>query len=247
MNEFIDFMRDWGWPILFVLVSVLIGVPTVYLMLKQQARKRFEYEILFRSSIVDVSPGFKSSVRVLFEDQPVERLEVVGIDFTNSGNTPIVETDFVRPVKVSFGPGARVLSLKAVGEPEDCVPFISGDVNSFQLSRMMVNPGDIIRTTTLVSGAEYIRVEGRIVGVKQIQASSGRRQSGNTFKLLLRFSAPMLGAAMIAIFFPAAFDSSDQWMPAYMFGVAVTLILFFLIDLLPIGPKEKRSIKSEDN
>jgi hypothetical protein len=215
MKEVAEFMGQWGWQLLTLLVTLVIGVPTLVLMAKQQTRKRLDYRILFRSLVVNVSPGFKGRVRVLFDDQPVERLEAIGIEFTNSGNIPILRGDFEGPIKVGFGPQARLITLAAESEPANVAPSLSGDIGTIQISALMVNPRDVIRITTLVSAAGDVSIEGRIAGVSQIQEITERRGRYRPVRRAVQF---LILIVLFALLFWAQGAPAALWVVGSIIG-----------------------------
>jgi hypothetical protein len=94
---------------------------------------------------------------------------------------PIVSADYERPVSLSFGEGAQILTAEVAETDPDSIQTsvnigksVTG-ASSIVLEPVLLNGGDSITLKLLVSQLGEIGVNGRIVGVKDIRKLAARR------------------------------------------------------------------------
>jgi len=171
-------MPDWLTPpvvlsSLLALSGILVGVIQSR---RQRKFKALAYQVSPIFPLLSVSESIGGSVKILYEDQPVEGLEGVTVRIQNTGREPIEKGDYERPVTVVFGEGAQILKAEIAEEkPDEIEAAITVNDSSVQLTPTLLNPEDSVTISVLLTQFEKDKpdVDGRIVGVRRIEERAG--------------------------------------------------------------------------
>ncbi|MBC8492204.1 MAG: hypothetical protein H8D43_00350 [Chloroflexi bacterium] len=182
-----EFMRDSIWEFVGVVVAAVAVLISVLIVLIQRRKKAVSYQVYSTSSLLDVANGLEDELQILFEGIPVRRLHLILALFTNTGNQPILPTDYVKQVTLSFSEGSKVLAAEVVETYPDSIDAMVETLDSnIVLTPVLLNGGDTITIIGLVSDYDgHIKVDGRITGVKEITKKSSLL---NTSTIALLFS-----------------------------------------------------------
>lgn len=187
--------------IIGTIIAVITIVVTIVIYLKSRTRKSFSFRVISRTPLYSISEDVKDDVEILYKGRKVEDVNLVQIEFLNSGNAPIEPKDYYNPVSVSFDEKAQILTSEiAKVEPSSVQASVNSDGKKAVLSQTLLNTGDSIIVKMLVDklgGTSKIKVDGRIAGVKEIQESIPRFNT--TDKLIwVGIIAELLGGIMWA-------------------------------------------------
>jgi hypothetical protein len=169
-----EILRDPVWQFIGVILAVVISC-VGYLI--QRNRKKLVYEIVSRTRLVTKEEEIKGSLQIVFEGKPVEDVRLLEIKIINSGNMPIVSSDYERPVSLFLGDQARILTA-TVSEtfPQSLQATVESKGQAVVLSPVLLNGGDSITLKMLISHlGRDIKVDSRIAGVKEIHESDRGR------------------------------------------------------------------------
>lgn len=153
-------------------LSVIAIILTIVIYLREKRKKGFSYNIVSANPVVSVEERVADKVRIFFDDEQVEDVHLVVMEIWNSGNQPILETDFDRDVSFNFGEDALILSSSVVAvEPRGLKPSFNLMGSSARLSPLLLNDGDKMTVNFLVSNwdSDALDIDGRITGVKDIK------------------------------------------------------------------------------
>jgi len=225
----LEILRDQIWPF----VAAILGVPVLILLivayLGQRQHKALSYEVISRVPLLSLQEETSGQIQILFEDKPVENVQLAVIKITNSGNTPITSGDYERPVSLSFGENAQILTADVTQtEPESLQPSISIENNKAVLTPVLLNSGDSIALKLLVSNSSgELVVDGRIVGVKEIREVVEKR--GRHFYLMAGGIALSILAWLLSLLAVPRDLMSEEWTYVwpYFIPVALGLVMFF--------------------
>ena len=170
------FLRDPMWQFIAAVAAVTAIVVMVCLHLVQRRRKAFAYSVPSVTHLTSVSREVKDKVQIQFEGQSVGNVSLVLVRVGNAGNVPICEDDFVAPVTVDLGEGARVLTAEiSDSTPRDLRPSVTTEGGKVTLGPLLLNQGDAMTLKVLAAGAsDTVMVDGRIVGVSKVERRSGQ-------------------------------------------------------------------------
>ena len=164
-----DVLGSPVWTVLATLfTAAAIGV-TVWLYRRQRERKSLSYERQI-TSLVSVHASAKGSIRILFGEEEVERAHLVEVKLKNTGNVPILDEDFERPLSFDLGPGATAMSVDVVDvEPAELRPEVRVEKNEALLMPLLLNPGDQLALKMLVRNLNgSVDCHYRIVGISKL-------------------------------------------------------------------------------
>ncbi len=175
----IGILRDPIWQFVAAFLTFLTVIISVVLYFTQRKRKLLKYEILSKLPILSVEEEIAGKLQILFQDKPISRVFLTVIKLVNAGNVPISSSDYERNITISFGDSSKVLTAEiSKTDPENLGAEISIKNSSIELKPVLLNPRDFIIIKALISNfGEEINVNGRIVGVKQIQQMEKNKMS----------------------------------------------------------------------
>ena len=177
--DILTLIRDQAWQFAGVVATAVFGivaiVVSVILYLRQNPKKGLSFQYIVNTALVGIgrAKGIEDRIKITFDDVPVSSLHLVQIRLTNTGNTPIVPTDYIRPIAVCMTSEGRMISAAIEEtEPDNLGAAISLDreTNQISLAPILLNKGDSITIQLLADSVDSTyRVDGRIVGVKDFQ------------------------------------------------------------------------------
>ena len=195
----IEIIRDPMWQ--FVGVILVIIIPLV-LYLVQRRRKALSWEIISNTPLLSIDEAIRGNIQVLFDGKPVQDAQLIIVEIINSGNVAIKSIDYERPINLDFGENARILTAEVTETtPDNLDVSINIEGTKVLLNPTLMNGKDSITIKTIVSQFnDQITVEGRIVGVKEVQKSTKRNKIQDIRLFLVLFTIVTLyGVLMIAV------------------------------------------------
>jgi hypothetical protein len=181
------------WQSVGIIVAFVVPV---LLYLLQRKRKALSYNVVSITPLLNVEEEEEGRLKILFDDKQVLDPYLVIFDVLNSGDVPITQTDYDEQVRVFFK-AKKVLSAKVIKtNPKGIKAKVDVFSDNVALNPVLLNGGDSIRLKIFLEKYEYdIDVDGRIVGVKNIQPLSVNTHS--VFWVLLSYGAMITGLAIL--------------------------------------------------
>lgn len=176
-----EFLRDPVWQFVGAVIG-LIGLVATILLARR--KKRLSYRIRWIKELVSVDDAVRGSVKVSFNDAPVEKVHFVALSLYNTGGLSISKTDYETPISIQFGEQSQVLTA-SVGEtrPKNLPVKLGITEKTVTLEPILLNPGDSLLLSCLVNRLDQknIGIHGRIVGLSDIKvlpdSDSTRKQA----------------------------------------------------------------------
>lgn len=175
-----DFWRDAIWQSIGVIASSLLAVVaigvSVYIYFRQKANKSLQYEVVTNSQFIarEAQQQAGGKLRVLYDGVDVGDLRLVIIKLYNSGNTPILPTDYEKPMQFELGSASHILEVSVVDvQPSNLQVSTSHNDNKLFINPLLLNPRDTITVKILldkISGK--ISANVRIAGINNIERYS---------------------------------------------------------------------------
>jgi|GEM_PF-3591136 len=221
-----DFWRDGMWQSVGVITSVILALLgfalTVFIFIRQTQKKSISYEVISSSPIISVLDEFRDNFEIKFKGKLVDSLTLLVIRFFNSGNVPIEERDYSRPLSIDFGDQVELLSVNVMEEiPRNLGVTLSHDTRCITVNPLLMNKGDSFTLQVLASKYSYSSVSGRISGVQEITKIDTRidnqTSKKTSLKLAITASAVSLLAGILA-------NSLSPGLIALVFPIISTLI-----------------------
>ena len=175
----------WGfWQFVLSLVA-LLAVYNVYFLQKQEQEKALQVSYSV-TSVVDIQEDLQSKIQMAYVGIPFNDIAVIEYKVENTGNVPILKSDFLQPLTFSINPdwfiiGSDIdippgfsLNMSIPASP----PIADGSnipaISSFGIIPDLLNPGDGWQSTLVIitrkSGAPInFNVGSHIVGISELQ------------------------------------------------------------------------------
>ena len=166
----IELFRDPVWQFVgALLAAIAIGI-AILLYYRQRRRKRLGYQILANTPVLTVDEQIRGKIKVSYEDIAVQSLQLLLLKIMNTGNVSIATADFERPLSISFGSEAKILSSELIASsPSDLSPSISSTAQGIAVAPLLLNPNDYFTIKALVSERQGdVSVTARIIGVERV-------------------------------------------------------------------------------
>lgn len=195
-----EILRDPFWQfVIVVLIGVLAIIAAVIIYLKQRLHKNISYEIISKSSLLSVNDEIKQDVQISFKGKLVQQVSLIILRIFNSGNVPVLSTDFESPIAITLGKNAIVLTAEIIDKQPDCLPtLITSEDSRIILAPTLLNPRDSVTLRMLVTNLETIDIDSRIAGVRKIQLMThGKRDA--LLELMGLINALFLTFAIIGV------------------------------------------------
>ncbi|HLH60737.1 MAG TPA: hypothetical protein VKV20_03560 [Ktedonobacteraceae bacterium] len=172
----------------FSIISILVAVAglvsafvTIFLYLLEGRRRRKVLNYAITSDKLVSVRESKDSAAVLTGDESPKAYRIV-LKLWNSGNVPVLPSDFVTPIELNFGETAQVLEAKIlemepgnllIATPNISQPILKLDGGSVILGPVLLEKKSSITLEVLLNKfSDSINVYARIAGVPQISQSS---------------------------------------------------------------------------
>lgn len=167
-----EFLSDSMWQFLIgALIAIVTIIVSIAIYFKQRNRKRLSYEILSNTALLSVEEEVKNEIQLSYKGKAIEGVKLVVLRIFNSGNVPVVSTDYEKPISIEFGTETRVLTAEVIKKsPPNLQSTISIEDHVVTLYPALLNPADSITTKMLVTKYEKgLEINSRIIGVSRIE------------------------------------------------------------------------------
>jgi hypothetical protein len=179
-KHMLELLRDAVWQFIGATLTAVGLLLAIVLALPQFRRKKLS-SYTRSTPVVRVQMGFSSAFKLTFNGTPIDAAAVVSLRIWNSGQIPIVPSDFAEQLRLQFAKDARILEASVVSsEPPELAgaaqlqvsDAAATEVPAVVIAPTLFNPGDSLDLAVLVTTTEVPKLTGRIAGVKTITASN---------------------------------------------------------------------------
>lgn len=166
-----DIIRDPMWQffgVIFVVISIIVS--GIFFRLQRQ-RSALSWKIISNTPLVRINSEVKGNLQVLFNGNPVKDIQLIIIKIINTGNVSIKSGDYERPLNLNFDENAQILAAEVIEtNPNNIEVSANIEEREVFISPTLLNKGDSFTIKILVNQFNnQILIDGRIVGVKEIQ------------------------------------------------------------------------------
>jgi hypothetical protein len=231
----LDYLRDPLWQFIGAALAALALLAMFLIYMLQRTNKGVMYEVLSRTSLLTVREELEGKLQVLYEGEPANSLTLIVLKVWNSGNQPILSTDFERPLSFCTGDAAFLLTAAVIQvEPLELAVDFSVCEGRLTVTPGLLNPGDSMTFKLLVRNVgKSLHPDARIAGVKTVQQADKKKSIINA-----RF---IMGVVIFysGLMYPVVIDfiennQKSSWMPQSSFDFYFTLMLMVIGFLLLI-------------
>jgi hypothetical protein len=169
----LSLLRDSIWQFVGVILVIITIIVSVVIYLLQKNRKSLTYEILSETALLSVAKEVEDKIQILFEGNTVKRVHIILVQISNTGNSSILPSDFLKELTISFNNSAKILSTEISDKNRQSIDTevsISDTQSQLIIASSLWNSGDAITIKSLVSDFNKdIQVSARIVGIQDIK------------------------------------------------------------------------------
>ena len=169
----IDFLRDSIWQFLLGLLAILVAILIFYL---QRNRKGLTYQVLTDTPLLSIDDEVKGDLQLLYKGKQIQDANLLILKLQNTGNLPILKSDYDNPIIVRFSKDAEILTAEVQdSKPIDLGVIIRTVLDTIVIEPLLMNSEDAFILKVVLTGYKGdFEVSARIIGIKKII-------SGNTF------------------------------------------------------------------
>jgi hypothetical protein len=169
-------LRKYFWQLLTTILTLLTIFAAYNIFFLGQPKKELLILIDSPVSLVDVKPEAVQDIQVLYKGEPVNKIFLLQVQIKNSGNQPIAETDYSRPISFLFSSEYKLASATATSSHPENIGMTVTKVTEQEarVSTTLLNQGDIVFIKFIVIGdnsdalLSKLSFDGRIIGIKKI-------------------------------------------------------------------------------
>jgi hypothetical protein len=222
-----DILRDPLWQFVGVIAALVAISISIILYMKSRSRKSLSYVIISRTPLLSVDREIKKDLQILYQGKPIQQVHLLLMKLINSGNVPVTASDFERPFSLLFSEDAKVIAAEIIKtKPESLRATIAFENQKVVLNPVLMNGGDSITLKILVSKLNGdFKVDGRIVGVKEI-----KELGGTAFpywgKLLVLSIISLISGAVSSDF------GTERFVPSFLIGVLISLLAVAIANIV---------------
>lgn len=240
----IDLLRDPVWQFGGVLLALVAIVISIIIYFLQRQKKALSYSLVSITNLLTDHEEFEGKLQVLYEGQSAKNISLVILKFINSGNVPITSNDYERQLSILFGEDSKILSAVVIEmEPKNLGADAIVDHNRIRIKEILLNPKDAVTLKILASDFDRFVIDGRIIGVKEID-DFGRASKFQKLLLFLFSIIFLIGMYLLMKHSPAfqvqplsAFSSWEAKL-----GLLMIVISYSGVIILAIRKKEIKNI-----
>jgi hypothetical protein len=176
-------IRRYLWQFLGALLALGAIFSTYDVFMRSRPVKELQVILNSASPLVrskPLIPGHiqtSSSVQLTFNNNVISNAAIYQVTVKNTGNQPILESDYNQPLAFYFTPKDVILEIAVTASDPANIGMILNQTSTYQAEAdpVLLNPGDtvsinfIVTTPDDTSLIDHFHVNGRIVGVKEIK------------------------------------------------------------------------------
>lgn len=175
---------DWSsfTAVISIIISLIGAAFPIYTYFFKRENKQIRFVKFSPSPLVRKSRTYAEDLKIYFQDNEISEAYTVAFDIINSGNQSIDKGDFGGSVDLVFDENAKILKAEVLCTyPPELKDYAKVEVsqNTLLLKPLMINSGDEIYISTVVTFSSEVKVRGRIKGVNELAIEEYKDKSAN--------------------------------------------------------------------
>jgi hypothetical protein len=163
-----DILGSPAWTAAATLLALATIVLTLYLYRRGRSRKSLTFSQK-ATQLVSIHDEARGKIAINYEGEYVEQVFLIEVHLKNSGNEPVLPSDFLRPLTLELGKATAMTVDLARAKPSGLSPIFEIEDHRVRLSPLLLNPGDELSFKVLLRDYEREpRLSYRIVGVSKL-------------------------------------------------------------------------------
>jgi hypothetical protein len=169
--------------ITIILVAILTLAVGILAYLRRHTSKSLSFKIVNIIPMLSFRKEIRDKIKVTYEGNDVEDVTVFLLGFVNTGNVPVVPSDFIKPFSISFAKDVKVLTAELFeSKPANMGLDLTSSPDTVTIKPLLINPKDsfTIKILTTKSFTEF-GTDFRIIGVNEIKQIKPKLTEPNLF------------------------------------------------------------------
>ena len=170
-------IRKYFWQLVSTVLAIIAILAAYHQFFLSRPTKALQVVADTPVSLVDIRPEAAGDIEVFYKGRSVSNTSLLQGRIRNSGNQPITEDDYSRPLSFSFAPDSTIadVSVTASEPPNIAMVVTATSQYEAEASPTLLNPADTVGVRFIIIGAsgdsilEHLTVNGRIAGVREIE------------------------------------------------------------------------------
>ena len=148
----LEFLRDGVWQSVGAVLA-LVGLAVALYIYRGQAKyKEVSTGTISSRSVVEVDGEIAEQLEVTYSGKKVNSAGMSVLVLRCTGNLPILATDFIKPISVTFPDGTQVLSALVYREwPKNLEAKLETAASEVYIAPLLLNPLDALELQILTS------------------------------------------------------------------------------------------------
>jgi hypothetical protein len=206
-------IRKYFWQFIGPVLALFAIFATYNVFYMGRPTKALQVAVDPPVSLIDIRSEAAKDIEVFYKGRSVSNISLLQINITNSGNQPITESDYSRPVSFSFPPSYDVADVTVTASDPPNIGLVITQTSGYQAEAapVLLNPDDAVTVRFIVIGASSdsilrdFEIDGRIAGIREIDIVSSSEQPASGLSTAVEaIAVGILGIAltmMSSIFF----------------------------------------------
>ena len=168
----IEILEEQFWQFVSIFLAIIAIIITIALYRLQRKNKELSYDIITSTAILSIDEGVKDKFKILYESKEIKNSHMLIIKIKNTGNIPILESEYQKPIVIKFGKKTRILSTEIIETSPDDIDLKLKQISNSktQLEPTLLNERDSFTIKFILTEFENdIRFQSRIVGINKIK------------------------------------------------------------------------------
>lgn len=212
---------------IIAIIAICVAVAIAYFSNFWRNRKSFSYEIITNSRLLTAKEIIKDDLQILYKGNEVKNIQLLILKFINTGNQPIIASDFQRHLSLVFSDLTQILSAETISaKPENLDATVIIENKKVTLTPLLLNSKDFAQIKIITSNENDFKIDARIVGVNEIKQI---KQKSVTANLII---SAILGISVLILFIFYVSQSIDERLNSFstFFSIMVVLCIIGFIN-----------------
>ena len=210
------------WNSIGAVAAVISIILAILLWWNQREIYELQLVVLANTSLVEVEDDFQDQIEVLYRGEAVNNLSLVQVRLENSGNQPVVATDYESPITLIFPEGSHVIEGSVTESfPENISVEAELSRNRATFEPILLNSQDRVILRFLVvnipanSNLQNFQVNARVKNTDSVNIVNSIEQAPtNSSSIVNTFAGGFFAAfigALLAALSGFAYNLFIQW------------------------------------
>lgn len=162
----LELLRDPVWQFVGAILAVIAIAVAFWIYWLQRQTKEIAFGIVSSRRLLSIGDEVSSRVSVQLDGKVVKDLHLLVYALKNSGNRAVSQSDFQRPLSISFVEGQVVAAEVVFQTPSNLGARLVVTESRVELEPLLLNSGDQVLVQILLSATSpHASVDARVVDV----------------------------------------------------------------------------------